>query len=73
MSTRDISSSYRLDTATNRFLDDFPVHCHYREGAMRQNQMHAHRGYELYYCVEGHGMLLVGDRVILSCPEPSPS
>lgn len=68
MSSLDISSTYQLDTVTNRLLDDFPVHCHYREGAIGQNQMHAHRGYELYYCVDGHGMLLVGDRVYSLMP-----
>jgi len=58
-----ISPGYHFDDITNRFLDDFPVHCHFRNGMIGQSKLHAHRGYELYFCLEGHGKLLVADRV----------
>ncbi|NOV04015.1 AraC family transcriptional regulator [Paenibacillus planticolens] len=56
-------SPFALDTVTNQFLDEFPIHCQFRTGAIGQSQMHSHRGYELYFCTEGQGKLLVGDRV----------
>ncbi|MNH94915.1 HTH-type transcriptional activator RhaS [compost metagenome] len=68
MGPYDISSGFHHDAATNQFLDDFPVHCHFRSGMIGQNQMHAHRGYELYFCLEGHGKLMVGDRVYSLLP-----
>jgi len=68
MDPRGISSGYQLDAVTNRFLDDFPVHCHFRNGMIGQSEMHAHRGYELYFCLEGNGKLLVADRVYSLLP-----
>ncbi|MFD0693226.1 helix-turn-helix domain-containing protein [Paenibacillus sp. GCM10027628] len=63
MASLSKSFEYDLDTVTNKFLDDFPIHCHYRTGAIGQSQMHSHRGYEFYLCMEGQGKLLVGDRI----------
>ncbi|UKS29780.1 AraC family transcriptional regulator [Paenibacillus sp. HWE-109] len=63
MSSSDIPTVYHRDTETDRFLDDFPVHCHFRSGPIGQNSMHAHKGYEFYFCLEGQGKFLVGDRV----------
>ncbi|CAH1054576.1 AraC family transcriptional regulator [Paenibacillus pseudetheri] len=68
MGSYDISSDYELDDTTNRFLDNFPVHCHFRDGMIGQSKMHAHRGYELYFCIEGHGKLLVADRMYSLLP-----
>ncbi|MGM1047263.1 MAG: helix-turn-helix domain-containing protein [Bacillota bacterium] len=68
MGSRYISSGYQLDNATNRLLDVFPVHCHFRDGVIGQSQMHAHRGYEIYFCLEGHGKLLVADHVYSLLP-----
>lgn len=58
----DTSELY-LDTVTNQLLDDFPVHCHFRDGVIGQDHRHSHRGYEIYVCLQGEGRLLVGDRV----------
>lgn len=58
-----MTSVYQHDTVTDRFLDDFHVHCHFRDGTIGQTQLHAHRGYELFLCLGGSGTLLVGDRV----------
>jgi len=63
MDSRYISSDYHVDDITNQFLDDFPVHCHFREGIIGQYKIHAHRGYEFYFCLEGEGKLLVADRM----------
>jgi AraC-like DNA-binding protein len=68
MGSRYISSSYQLDLATNRFLDDFPVHCHFRDGLIGQRQMHAHRGYEFYFCLDGQGKLLLDDHMVSLVP-----
>ncbi|MBT2293635.1 helix-turn-helix transcriptional regulator [Paenibacillus albidus] len=68
MESHDNFSGYPSDDITNRFLDDFPVHCHFRDGMIGQNKMHAHRGYELYCCLEGHGKLLVADRMYSLLP-----
>lgn len=56
-------SEFVLDSVTNQFLNDFPIHCHFRTGVIGQAHMHSHRGYEFYFCTEGQGKLLVGDRV----------
>ncbi|OPA75113.1 hypothetical protein BVG16_21110 [Paenibacillus selenitireducens] len=68
MGSRDISFDYQLDDTTNQFLDKFPVHCHFRDDMIGQSKMHAHRGYELYFCMEGHGKLLVADRMYSLLP-----
>ncbi|BFH63008.1 AraC family transcriptional regulator [Paenibacillus azoreducens] len=68
MDSSYIPTDYRMDDETNRFLDHFPVHCFFRSGMIGQNKMHAHRGYELYFCMEGYGKLLVTDRMYSLLP-----
>ncbi|AZS14130.1 AraC family transcriptional regulator [Paenibacillus lutimineralis] len=63
MDSSYIPADYQVDDETNRFLDDFPVHCFFRDGMIGQNKMHAHRGYEFYICMEGEGQLLIADRM----------
>lgn len=58
----------QVDDETNRFLDNFPVHCFFRDGMIGQNKMHAHRGYEFYFCMEGQGNLLIADRMYSLLP-----
>jgi len=51
------------DELTNATLMDFPVHCVYRTTSLEQPNFHAHRGYELYLCVQGEGHFIVGERM----------
>lgn len=54
---------YQVDEWTNEALADFPVHCAYRTAMLGQPHLHAHDGYELYFCREGGGRYIAGDKV----------
>ncbi|WP_193726862.1 AraC family transcriptional regulator [Paenibacillus guangzhouensis] len=68
MHSSSISLNYQVDDITNRYLDNFPVLCFFRDGIIGQHKIHAHRGYEFYYCLEGEGKLLVADRMYALVP-----
>ena len=51
-----------IDSDTNRMLRSYPLHCSWRT-ALPHQQMHAHDGFELYFCLRGSGSYWVGDRV----------
>ncbi|MFD0717462.1 helix-turn-helix domain-containing protein [Paenibacillus sp. GCM10027626] len=54
---------YELDEVTNHFLSEYPVHCAYRTNKIGQQHLHAHEGFEIYFCTSGTGSLLVGDQL----------
>ncbi|MNH92232.1 HTH-type transcriptional activator Btr [compost metagenome] len=59
----DHEASYALDTFTNQFLAQYPVHCELRTLPLGQRLLHAHNGFEFYLCLQGSGSYIVGDRL----------
>ncbi|MDF2926155.1 MAG: hypothetical protein K0R57_5069 [Paenibacillaceae bacterium] len=50
-----------IDEYTNRFLTEYPVHCELR--TMPLGNLHSHKGFEIYLCLQGKGSYIVGDRL----------
>lgn len=59
----EFSSSFALDEYTNRFLTEYPVNCQLRTAPLGQRMLHAHNGFEFYFCLDGSGSYIVGDRL----------
>jgi AraC-like DNA-binding protein len=57
------SGKSAVDEWTNRALSAFPVHCSYRTTSLNQPCFHSHSGYELYFCVQGSGRFIAGERL----------
>ncbi|MCZ8523442.1 MULTISPECIES: AraC family transcriptional regulator [Paenibacillus] len=57
-----------VDEFTNAFLTRYPLHCELREQPLGQSHLHAHDGYELYFCLKGTGIFLAGDRMYPMAP-----
>ncbi|MBW7457483.1 helix-turn-helix domain-containing protein [Paenibacillus sepulcri] len=59
----EFSPSFALDEYTNRFLTEYPVNCQLRTAPLSQRMLHAHNGFEFYFCLDGSGSYIVGDRL----------
>ncbi|MBB6672740.1 AraC family transcriptional regulator [Cohnella nanjingensis] len=55
-------ASFAIDDSTNRILRDYPLLCS-RRITLPGQKMHAHDGYEFYFCLQGSGSYWVGDIV----------
>ncbi|QGQ94180.1 AraC family transcriptional regulator [Paenibacillus psychroresistens] len=52
-----------VDIETNEGLSLFPVNCVFRDSQLNQRHFHSHFGYELYFCMQGNGSFIAGDRL----------
>lgn len=52
-----------VDEWTNTALAAFPVHCFYRDTALIQPGFHSHNGFEFYFCIQGSGRYIAGERI----------
>lgn len=58
-----VSGNSAVDEWTNRTLSTFPVHCSYRTTSLNQPCFHSHSGYELYFCIQGSGRFIAGEKL----------
>lgn len=54
----ELQQKYVVDEVTNNALLAYPVNCIFRTQEIQQPYLHAHSGYEFYFCLAGQGKLV---------------